>query len=196
MKTRPSSRKLSTKKRKPHTGSIKIKKNKVLIKQEDNGSHMKTVNGQLYDFRCHFCKVLPRYGKPCRSELYRHYSLRHYSKELREEFGPAQPNCPICGKRQRSNYHSHLGQVHNEVEKFLPEVARIPGKTQAQVRPTSTHLLEENDQDSFLDSVIESCEEKENIIEEVVLGVQTIFIDCDDNEPVFPSESEEDPLTL
>ena len=154
MKTRPSSRKLSTKKRKPHTGSIKvdiiprtlegpeipsyifflipsfifneipahdsfsisvtqlslfqIKKNKVLIKQEDNGSHMKTVNGQLYDFRCHFCKVLPRYGKPCRSELYRselefcacnsqnvvfwtrHYSLRHYSKELREEFGPAQ----------------------------------------------------------------------------------------------------------
>ena len=117
MKTRPSSRKLSTKKRKPHTGSIKvdiiprtlegpeipsyiffllpafifnevpahdsfsisvtqlslfqIKKNKVLIKQEDQGSHMKTVNGQLYDFRCHFCKVLPRYGKPCRSELYR-----------------------------------------------------------------------------------------------------------------------------
>ena len=78
-----------------------------------------------------------------------------------------QPNCPICGKRQRSNYHSHLGQVHNEVEKFLPEVARIPGKTQAQVRPSSTHFLEENDQDSFLDSEIESCPEKKEVIEEV-----------------------------
>ena len=53
------------------------------------------------------------------------------------------------------------------MEKFLPEVARIPGKTQAQVRPSSTHFLEENDQDSFLDSEIESCPEKKEVIEEV-----------------------------
>ena len=33
--------------------------------------HFKTIDGVVYDFRCHFCKILPRDGKANRSELYR-----------------------------------------------------------------------------------------------------------------------------
>ena len=45
------------------------------------------INGVVYDFRCYFCKNLPRVGSANRSELYRHYSVYHYSNEIKAEFG-------------------------------------------------------------------------------------------------------------
>ena len=45
------------------------------------------INSVVYDFRCYFCKNLPRVGSANRSELYRHYSVYHYSNELKAEFG-------------------------------------------------------------------------------------------------------------
>ena len=45
------------------------------------------INSVVYDFRCYFCKNLPRVGSANRSELYRHYSVYHYSNELKAEVG-------------------------------------------------------------------------------------------------------------
>ena len=80
--------------------------------------------GQEYDFRCIYCKVLPREGKVSRSELYRHYASYHFREELKREFGNVTV-CPVCGIERRQCWH-HIAEVHNEVEKYLPERAKIP----------------------------------------------------------------------
>ena len=102
-------------------------------RQMDGVCPLREVNGQVYDFRCYICKVLPRVGSANRSELYRHYTLHHYTSELRQEFGTQLKFCPRCNgelgckKGGHSGlYISHLGQVHNEVEKYLPHQYRIP----------------------------------------------------------------------
>lgn len=107
-------------------------------RQIDGVCPLRMVNGQVYDFRCYICKVLPRVGSANRSELYRHYTLQHYSGELAQEFGTNLKSCPQCqgelgGKKSGGSgkYISHLGQVHNEVEKYLPHNRRIPISVQA-----------------------------------------------------------------
>ena len=108
-------------------------------RQMDGICPLKIVNGAVYDFRCYICKVLPRVGSANRSELYRHYSLHHYSNELAQEFGTKLKSCPKCqgelsGKKSGSGvYSSHLGQVHNEVEKYLPQHAKIPISVQVNI---------------------------------------------------------------
>ena len=82
--------------------------------------------GQEYDFRCIYCKVLPREGKVSRSELYRHYASYHFREELKREFGNVRV-CPICGIETRKwQCWLHIAEVHDEVEKYLPERAKIP----------------------------------------------------------------------
>ena len=80
--------------------------------------------GQQYDFRCIYCKVLPRKGVASRSELYRHYASHHFCKELKREFGNVTV-CPVCGIEMKSCWR-HIAEVHDEVEKYLPERAKIP----------------------------------------------------------------------
>ena len=83
--------------------------------------------GRLYDFRCIYCKVLPREGVVSRSELYRHYAVKHFREHLRSEYGDL-ARCPICGMKKKWLFYllSHLGQVHDKVENYLPEEAKIP----------------------------------------------------------------------
>ena len=100
---------------------------------EDGTCPTKVIMGKLYDFRCYFCKILPRVGMAnrlvsrcvpknpvtvkllLRSELYRHYSVMHYTAELKAEFG-TKGKCPLCHKEQKQgSYVSHMGQVHDEV---------------------------------------------------------------------------------
>ena len=69
--------------------------------------------------------MLPREGKVSRSELYRHYASHHFCEELKREFGNVTV-CPVCGIERRQCWH-HIAEVHNEVEKYLPERAKIPG---------------------------------------------------------------------
>jgi len=97
---------------------------------EDGTCPTKVIMGKLYDFRCYFCKILPRVGMANRSELYRHYSVMHYVAELKAEFG-TKGKCPLCHKEQKQgSYVSHMGQVHDEVHKYLPERAKIPARVQ------------------------------------------------------------------
>ena len=55
--------------------------------EEDGCCPFKIINGELFDLRCIFCRVLPRVGFCNRSELYRHYSVTHFLTDLRREFG-------------------------------------------------------------------------------------------------------------
>ena len=72
-------------------------------------------------------KFLPCVGSANRSELYRHYAVVHYQIELKAEFGnPGHSfNCIYCKKFVKGGFISNIDQTHNEVEKYLPEVARI-----------------------------------------------------------------------
>jgi len=76
-------------------------------------------------FPCFKCGAKRR-GK---KELYGHYSLQHFSKELMEEFG-IQKKCSIqdCGKtlENATAWVSHLGQEHpSVVDKYIPEKQRL-----------------------------------------------------------------------
>eukprot|EP00090_Calanus_glacialis_P005912 TRINITY_DN14623_c0_g1_i1.p1 TRINITY_DN14623_c0_g1~~TRINITY_DN14623_c0_g1_i1.p1 ORF type:complete len:1245 (-),score=218.85 TRINITY_DN14623_c0_g1_i1:73-3807(-) len=98
---------------------------KLMAEQEDGTCPTRVINGILYDFRCYFCKKLPRVGSANRSELYRHYAVYHYAAEIKAEFGNM-TKCPHCSVDIKGSYVSHMGQKHNEVDKYLPESARIP----------------------------------------------------------------------
>jgi len=81
-------------------------------------------NGKQMDFRCTICQELPR--KLNKSELYRHYSVQHFSKELSEQFGGYKV-CPYCKLEFKGGSNaSHFGQKHCLVEMFLPTEAWIP----------------------------------------------------------------------
>ena len=57
----------------------------------------------------------------------RHYSVYHYTNELKAEFGRYGGKCVHCKAIQKGgSFISHMGQVHNEVEKYLPDIAKIP----------------------------------------------------------------------
>jgi len=100
----------------------------TLMKQQDDSSNgtvcpVKVVNGILYDFRCYFCKKLPRVGSANRSELMRHYSIHHFADQLKEEFSinMHQGHCSLCDLNLKGkNIPSHFGQKHNEVVRYLP----------------------------------------------------------------------------
>ena len=91
-----------------------------------NISPMKMVKGISYNYSCIYCSLIPR--SICRSELYRHYAVRHFANQLRAEFGKVGRFCGDCKKEVRtSNWVTHMGQVHGKVEIFLPIEARLPG---------------------------------------------------------------------
>ena len=104
----------------------------MMVLQEDRACPFKMIDDQLYDFRCFICKKLPRAGMANRSELYRHYSLYHYHKEILEEFGKLskcpQPGCNKIFTGSGKNAADHMGQVHDEVDKYIPQENRIPKK--------------------------------------------------------------------
>ena len=52
-------------------------------------------------------------------------------RELKQEFGRA-TECPICEHKAKKWVYllHHLGQVHDKVEKYLPEEAKIPRELQ------------------------------------------------------------------
>ena len=77
------------------------------------------------EFMCKFCHIFPREESKNKSELYRHYSLVHYSKEIKEKYlqmdlpGPC-PECPPDSKDlQRASSVSHMGQKHCKVRMMI-----------------------------------------------------------------------------
>jgi len=105
----------------------------MMALQDDGTSPYREINGEVYDLRCYICKKLPRAGMANRSELYRHYSVYHFYKELNAEFaGTTSCTYANCtkGAIQGKGLADHLGQVHNQVDKYLPEENRIPLKIQ------------------------------------------------------------------
>jgi len=170
-------------------------------KQEDGCCPLKVIKGSVYDFRCVFCKHLPRVGSANRSELYRHYSVYHYQNELTREFGRNMKRCPICKDLVSGSSVSHVGQTHNEVDKYLPASAKIPSSVQGKggarrrrMKGVLYCLTEEfprkppgwNPATREIED--EDTEEKPNIILD---GIEEII---DDEEPLFVSR--EDPVTM
>jgi len=103
----------------------------VEVESEDanmsNTSSIKMVKGISYNYSCIYCSIIPRPRSICRSELYRHYAVRHFANQLRAEFGKVGRFCGDCKKVvSTSNWVTHMGQVHGKVEMFLPIEARLP----------------------------------------------------------------------
>ena len=108
--------------------NVLVKKHKsieaaVVDSSEDDRSSVRVIDGISFDFRCTICKIIPRI--PCKSELYRHYAMKHFYVQLRKEFGHLKI-CPFCNLDLPYGHVFHFGQKHNMVEKFLPVEARIP----------------------------------------------------------------------
>lgn len=179
--------------------------------EEDGCCPFKFFNGELFDLRCIFCRVLYRVGFANKSELYRHYSVCHFVTDLRREFG-YQTECPVCQKSiKSSNFITHVGQVHEEVEKYLPAYAKIPASVQGKSAKLYTRnrrlkldavLVRKNDlygvwpepPDGFNPAtreIIEPIEEEEE--EEAPVYQDGFLIESvwDDEEPLFVSREEE-----
>jgi len=81
-------------------------------------------------FRCSICGHVP--NQPNRSELYRHYAVKHFYKVIMD-LVKNEVKCPVCHidmtNVKSTSRASHLGQRHDWVEKFLPNEAIIPRKT-------------------------------------------------------------------
>ena len=92
-------------------------------------SPIKMMRGIAYNYSCIYCKIIPRPSSVCRSELYRHYSSKHFAKLLKAQFGRLGQFCLECKKNiKTNNWVNHMvGQVHSKVEMFLPPEARVPG---------------------------------------------------------------------
>ena len=86
-------------------------------------------------FRCVYCAEVPK--RPSRSELYRHYAIKHHKNDLIQHleatYGPIAKGkdlpCPVCEpqvvKGNRTALIDHMALKHNLIEQFLPESAKI-----------------------------------------------------------------------
>ena len=71
------------------------------------------------EFLCPFCEDNCYFDS--QRDLYRHYSIVHYQRELQAYAGDSH-TCPLCqDKRSGRNIIIHLGVDHNLVEQFIPE---------------------------------------------------------------------------
>ena len=87
-------------------------------------------------FACYICRAFPRPGSLSRSELYRHYSTKHFREQIRDSFLSQHSLpclCPYCPEDKakeltKSNFWvSHVGQVHLQVERYIDKVYHVPG---------------------------------------------------------------------
>lgn len=86
---------------------------------------------KVTNFDCIYCKKPPI--RPNRSELYRHYSVKHHFYDIEKyvrQYYPGSYNslvCPVCDKKlkDKSCLINHVGQVHSVVQFFIPQWARI-----------------------------------------------------------------------
>ena len=125
--------------------SKRRKSNSSLKSKTDNSSFVTwdTATPDQRMFACYICKVFPRPGSFNRSELYRHYSIRHFSKQIRETFISADSLslpclCPFCPEDSGKylnvrNSVTHLGQVHLLVEGFLLPKYHVSGDSRRNV---------------------------------------------------------------
>merc|ERR1712200_17908 len=115
----------STKKKK-----VKVKNTEAVTENKPSNKNVDSTTGKVSNFDCIYC---PRPVKPNRSELYRHYSQYHHRKDILEYIKQYHPEnldssvCPVCERDMKgtSKLIDHLGQVHDVVEKFIPQWARI-----------------------------------------------------------------------
>ena len=78
------------------------------------------------DYHCVLCGTLPRTNGPCRSETYKHYSLRHFSNQLRDNQGRPGKEYKECGMAlSPRSWLAHTGQVQGHVEAYLPKEAML-----------------------------------------------------------------------
>ena len=74
-------------------------------------------------YNCYKCP----FTMTTRSELYEHYSLKHFYAKIIKKFRP-QKVCPNCNFDISSKdiWVCHLGTKHNTVDLFLPEKYKVP----------------------------------------------------------------------
>ena len=112
-------------------------------------------------FACYICRAFPRPGSLSRSELYRHYSTKHFRDQLRDSFLSQHSlpcPCPYCPEDKakiltKNNFWvSHVGQVHLLVENYIDKVYHVPGdirrrnQIKVEVEKTEDETIKTEDQ--------------------------------------------------
>ena len=121
-------------------------------------------------FMCYICKIFPRDDSRNKSELYRHYSIKHFFKELKK-YLPVRGKvpCSLCPEGNKkdinSQAYSHVGQTHAKVEEFLSEEYHIKSgaKRRSCIQPSSYNSSYSSKPNPEVIPKIDS-EEDENII--------------------------------
>eukprot|EP00092_Neocalanus_flemingeri_P030658 GFUD01033289.1.p1 GENE.GFUD01033289.1~~GFUD01033289.1.p1 ORF type:complete len:395 (+),score=88.59 GFUD01033289.1:100-1185(+) len=74
---------------------------------------------------CQLCEKVTSFKN--RSHLYTHYTRFHYKQDIQSIIGETK-TCPVCKMKCKATYDliTHVGSVHNYVDKFLPTVFQIP----------------------------------------------------------------------
>ena len=123
----------------------KVRRSIVVEKESKVPLDPEEVAEEEKKFMCKICLIFPRDDSRNKSELYRHYSLVHYPKEIKEAFLTMKspepcPFCPDDGKGPQkmisSKDISHIGQTHSKVEMFMPKEYHVQGsKRRSSIMP-------------------------------------------------------------
>ena len=93
--------------------------------QETTRKEKPTKSGNLPSLQCCLCEM--KYQT--RSDIYTHYTCKHFMGKMTEEFGSGL-ECNFCKKKCRdlNSKFIHIGVTHSYVDKFLPPENIIPKK--------------------------------------------------------------------
>ena len=157
-----------------------------------------SVSEDLVAYMCQICKIFPRPDSINRSELYRHYSLNHFSQEIiRDHLQMLRPEpCVLCpqGKQclvSRSRSVSHMGQSHLLVEKYLPEDWKIKDNKRRRVRASHTRpavsagVKKQDSDQTFVTAINVGKEQRGTDAEEDIVNKDDLIIS---SQPVSKDE--------
>jgi len=138
----------------------------------------KRVNPNRKYLECHICHL----SRKDRTNLYRHYALQHFRREIKEYIGENTLECRICRKTisTQENLIAHIGSVHRKVEDFLPEAYRITVSRQAEKdTPEETTETMNPDNTEREKSTVKVKDRKST---EKIKDIRSVFDDSDDSD--------------
>jgi len=138
------------------------------------------ITEEMKKFMCYICKIFPRPGSYNKSELYRHYALVHYAKDMKKDYMEKYDfpcRCPFCPEDsarmlEGKDIVNHIGQVHGKVEDYLPKEYHLSGGPVRRRISTVTASIKMEIEESLVKTEGELKKEEIDIKEETDIEIK------------------------